>query len=173
MNQEKMQAALQRVDKAFAKRPEAARQKKVATAIVREGTRCEFREDNWSLVADMPEAFGGTGAGPTPGTFVRAALSTCLAIGYSMRAAFLGVPLRSVEVELHADMDVRGIFCGQAEAPVYGNLTYIVTVDSDAPEADIQRVLDEADARSPYLVLFRTPQALRREMKIVRSEALA
>jgi len=173
MDQEKMQAALQRADKAFAKRPEAARMSKVATATVREGSRCEFSEDGWRFVADMPEALGGTGAGPTPGTFARAALSTCLAIGYSMRAAFLGVPLRSVEVELRAQMDHRGIFCGQAQAPTYSGLTYIVTVDSDAPEADLQRVLDEADARSPYLFLFQTPQVLRREMKMVRSPALA
>lgn len=173
MDQEKMRAALQRVDKAFAKRPEAARTKKVARAIVREGTRCEYSDDEWSYVADMPETLGGTAAGPTPGTFARAALSTCLAIGYSMRAAYLGVPLRSVEVELHAEVDNRGIFCGQAQAPIYSSLTYIVTVDSDAPEADIQRVLDEADERSPYLVLFRTPQVLRREMHLVRGEALA
>jgi len=173
MDQEKMQAALQRADKVFAKRPEVAQKKKVSKAIVREGTRCEFSEDEWSYVADMPEALGGTATGPGPGTYARAGLCACLAIGYSMRAAYLGVPLRSVEVELRADIDNRGLFCGQAQVPVYSGLTYIVTVDSDAPEADIRRVLDEADARSPYLGVFQTPQQLQREMNIVRGVALA
>ncbi len=173
MDQKKLQAAMQRAERTFGKRPEAAQMQKVAKAIVREGTRCEFNENGWNFVADMPEALGGTATGPGPGTFARAALSTCLAIGYSMRASYLGVPLRSVEVELRADMDTRGLFCGQAQAPSYSGFTYIVTVDSNAPQADIQRVLDEADARSPYLGVFQTPQVLRREVKIVRADALA
>ena len=115
MDQEKMRAAMQRADRTFSKRPEAAQMKKIAKAIVREGARCEFSEDGWDFVADMPEALGGTATGPGPGTFARAALSTCLAIGYSMRFAYLGVPLRSVEVELRADQDHRGLFCGQAQ----------------------------------------------------------
>lgn len=173
MDQQKLQAALQRAERTFDKRPEAAQMKKVARAIVREGTRCEFNEDGWNFSADMPAALGGTATAPGPGTFARAALSTCLAIGYSMRFAYLGVPLRSVEVELRADGDHRGLFRGQAQVPSYSGFTYIVTVDSDAPEADIQRVLDEADERSPYLAVFQTPQVLRREMKIVRADAVA
>ena len=90
-----------------------------------------------------------------------------------MRAAFLGVPIRSLEVELRADSDVRGIFCGQEEAPIYSELAYVVTIDSDASEADLLRVLDEADERSPYLQLFKRPQTLRREMRIAQKTAAA
>lgn len=173
MNQQILQSALQRAAHVFSKRPETAKMQKIAKASIKDGTRCEFSEDQWTLVADMPEPLGGTGTGPTPGTFARAALSTCLAIGYSMRAAYLGVPIRGVEVELRADSDVRGIFCGQAEAPIYSNLTFTVTLDSDAPESDLVRVLDEADERSPYLQLFRTPQTVKREMRLVRSAVAA
>lgn len=173
MNPQAIQSALQRAEHVFSKRPEAARAKKVARATVTDGLRCEFSEDTWTLVADMPAPLGGTDTGPTPGTFMRAALSTCLAIGYSMRAAFLGVPIRGVEVELQADSDVRGLFCGQAQAPIYSDLAYVVTIDSDAPEADLLRVLDEADERSPYLQLFKRPQTLRREMHITRKAAAA
>ena len=173
MNPQAIQSALQRAEHVFSKRPEAAQAKKIARATVTDGLRCEFKEDNWTLVADMPEALGGSGSGPTPGTFARAALSTCLAIGYAMRAAFLGVPIRSLEVELRADADVRGIFCGQQEAPIYSDLAYVVTIDSDASEADLLRVLDEADERSPYLQLFKRPQSLRREMRIAQKTAAA
>jgi uncharacterized OsmC-like protein len=173
MNQQAMQSALRRAEHVFSKRPDAAQEKKISKATVRDGMRCEFSEDDWTFVADMPEPLGGTGTGPTPSTLARAALSTCLAIGYSMRAAYLGVPIRGVAVELRADADVRGLFCGQAAVPNYKSLAYFVTIDSDAPEGDLLRVLDEADERSPYLQLFRKSQSLSREVRAVRTAAAA
>jgi len=173
MNQQAMQVALQRAEHVFSKHPATAQMSTIARATVRDGMRCEFSEDDWTFVADMPEPIGGTASGPTPSTFVRAALSTCLAIGYSMRAAYLGVPIRGVEVELRAEADIRGLFCGQAEVPNYRSHAYLVTFDSDAPESDLQRVIDEADARSPDLQLFRKAQSLSREMRVLRTTAVA
>lgn len=173
MSDTTLKSALQRAEHVFGKRPEMAKMQKISTATVRGGTRCEFVEDEWHYAADMPEPLGGTATGPTPGTFIRAGLATCLAVGYSMRAAYLGIPVRGIKVELHTAIDNRGIFCGQAEVPIYADIAYVVTVDSDAPDADIERLLDEADERSPYLSLFRTPQKLRREIKIVRTAMAA
>lgn len=172
MDQQRIKDAMARTESAFDKRPSLAKQDKVTTAVVSDGTVCEVAEDGWKLVADEPEAIGGTGKGPTPGTYARTCLASCLAIGYSMRAAVLGVPIRSVRVELHSELDLRGIFCGMSTVPIYNGITYVVTVDSDAPEAEIERLLDEADARSPYLNVFRFPQSLRRETKIVRGETV-
>jgi uncharacterized OsmC-like protein len=173
MNQQAMQTALRRAEHVFSKRPDTARTKITAKATVREGMRCEFSEDAWTFVADMPEPLGGTATGPTPGTLARAALGTCLAIGYAMRAAYLGVPIRGIEVELRADADARGLFCGQAEVPEYRDLAYIVTLDSDAPEGDLLRVLEEADERSPYLQIFKKSQTLHRETRLLRTAAAA
>jgi len=172
MDQEHLQAALTRAENAFAKRPSLAKQDTLTAATVQEGTLCEVADDGWKFVVDMPQTLGGTAKGPTPGTYVRSGLAACLAIGYSMRAALLGVPIRRVQVEMRADTDLRGIFCGMAAVPTYNGITYVVTVESDASEADILRVLDEADARSPYVDVFRRPQPLRREAKIVRSETV-
>jgi uncharacterized OsmC-like protein len=172
MDQGKLRAALTRAENAFAKRASLAKQDTVTTATVQEGTLCEVAEDGWKFVVDMPQTLGGTAKGPTPGTHVRSGLAACLAIGYSMRAALLGVPIRRVQIELQADIDLRGIFCGIATVPAYNGITYVVTVESDAPEADILRVLDESDARSPYVDVFRRPQSLRRESKIVRSQTV-
>jgi uncharacterized OsmC-like protein len=172
MDQERLHMALARAEHAFAKRPNLARQDIVTMATVGEGTLCEVAENAWKFVIDMPQTLGGTDKGPTPGTYVRSGLAACLAIGYSMRAALLGVPIRRVQVELQADTDLRGIFCGMSTVPGYNGITYVVTVESDAPEADITRVLDESDERSPYVDVFRRPQSLRRETKILRSETV-
>ncbi|WP_291995520.1 OsmC family protein [Candidatus Accumulibacter sp. ACC003] len=171
MKQQTMQAALQRAEHIFLQRPEAAQRRTIARASVRDGMRCEFSEDQWRFVADMPEAIGGSATGATPSTLARAALSTCLAIGYAMRAAYLGVAIRGVEVELRAEADLRGLFCGQAEVPNYRSLAYLVTFDSDASDSELQRVLDEADERSPDLQLFTKPQSLSREMRVIRTAA--
>jgi len=168
MDQQRLSAALARAENAFNRHPGLAKQDKVTTAVLRDGTLCEVAEDGWKFVVDMPEAMGGTAKGPTPGTYVRSGLAACLAIGYSTRAAILGVQIRSVQVELRSDMDLRGVFCGMATVPAYNCIDYVVTVESDTPEAEIRRVLDESDARSPYLEVFRRPQSLRREVKIVR-----
>ena len=173
MNQRTLQSALQRAEHIFSKHPEAAQMSTIARASVRDGTRCEFSEEEWRFVADMPKPIGGNASGPTPSTLARAALSTCLAIGYAMRAAYLGVPIRGIEVELRADVDIRGLFSGQAEVPNYGALAYLVTFDSDASESDLQRVLDEADERSPELQLFTNPPRLSREMRVVPTAAVA
>ena len=173
MNQQTMQSALQRAEHVFSRHPEAARMTTLARASVRDGMRCEFSEDEWTLIADMPEPIGGTASGPTPSTLARAALSTCLAIGYAMRAAYLGIPIRGVEVELHAEADIRGLFCGQAEVPNYRALAYVVIFDSDAPASDLQRVVDEADERSADLQLFKKAQHLSSEMRILPTAAVA
>ena len=169
MSQSALQSALQRAEHVFTKRPEAAQIHKVSTATVRAGTRCEFAEDEWRYISDMPEGLGGSAAGATPGTLIRAGLTTCLAIGYAMRAAHLGIPVRHIAVELHTEADLRGLFCGQAEVPVYSNIRYAVTIDSDASDADIERLIDEGDARSPYLNLFRTAQTVQREVTLRRT----
>jgi hypothetical protein len=74
------------------------------TAVTRvrlvDGLACEIEEGAWKLVADMSPKSGGEGKGPNPGILGRGALGSCLAIGYAMWAARLGVPLTSLEVEV-------------------------------------------------------------------------
>jgi uncharacterized OsmC-like protein len=114
----------------------------------------------------MPEQAGGGGSAPTPGVLGRAALGSCLAIAYMMYAAKLGVPIAGLEVEIQADYDDGALF-GVAAVPAgYSEVRYVVTVESDAPEADILRVLDESDAHDPYLDVFRRAQPCRREVRI-------
>lgn len=49
-------------------------------------------------------------------------------------------------------------------SPAYSQVRYVVRVESDASEEEVLRALDEADARSPYLALFREPQDVRRQV---------
>jgi uncharacterized OsmC-like protein len=165
---EKIKSAFERVAQTLTQRPSFGLGTGISRATIINGLTCEVQEGNWKFTADMPEQAGGNGAGPTPGVFGRAALGSCLAIGYMMRAAQLNVPITALEVEIQADYD-DGVLFGtvQQVPPGYLEVRYTVTVDSEAPEEDILRVLNEADKRSPYLDVFSRAQKCIRQVHIV------
>jgi uncharacterized OsmC-like protein len=169
MDQEdKIKSAFTRVSATLAQRPAFGQGTGISKASIRNGLTCVVKEGNWTLTADMPEQAGGNAAGPTPGVYGRAALGSCLAIGYMMRAALLNIPVSGLEVEIQADYDDGALF-GSAPhvAPGYLEIRYTVTIDSDAPEDEILRMLDEADRHSPYLDVFRRAQTCHRDVHII------
>ena len=164
---EQIKTAFERNEKALRLRP--ALGKKTATTSVRsiDGLKCEIAEGEWKIIVDLGENRGGTGAGPNPGILGRGALGSCLAMGYIMWAAKLGVLIDALEVIVQADMDARGEY-GLAEVPAgYLEVRYQVNVSSPASAAEIIRVLDLADKYSSYFDIFGRAQ------KLVRSVAIA
>jgi hypothetical protein len=68
-----------------------------------------------------------------------------------MWAARLGVPIESLEIEVHADYDVRGeLGADTTVRPGYSQIRYIVHVSSPASADDIERWLDTADRFSSW-----------------------
>jgi uncharacterized OsmC-like protein len=165
---EKIRSGFRRVAAALEQRPSLGHGTATSTATIKDGLTCEIREGNWVFVADMPGQAGGNAAGPTPGVYGRAALGSCLAIGYMMKAAVMDIPITSLEVEVQADYDDGALFGTSHEVPPgYLEVRYTVTVDSEASEQLITQMLDEADRHSPYLDVFARGQRCRREVKIV------
>ena len=164
---EKIKTAFQRTVKAISLRPSLGHGTGTSKARIRSGLTCEIEEGPWKLTADMPGQVGGDALGPTPGVYGRAALGSCLAIGYMMYAAKLNVLISQLEVEVQADYDDGALFGVTVVPPGYLEVRYTVTVESEAPEADILRVLDEGDAHSPYLDVFARSQKCRRDVKIL------
>jgi uncharacterized OsmC-like protein len=165
---EKIKSAFTRVSDTLAKRPAFGLGTGISRATIKNGLTCEIREGNWTMTADMPEQAGGNAAGPTPGVFGRAALGSCLAIGYMMRAAVMNIPIAGIEVEVQADYNDGALF-GTAAAvpPGYLDIRYVVTIDSEATEETVMQLLDEADRHSPYLDVFSRAQTCRREVNII------
>jgi uncharacterized OsmC-like protein len=168
---DKIRAAIQRVSSTLKQRPAFGLGTAVSKASITDGLTCEVQEGDWNFVLDMPKQAGGNGAGPTPGVLGRAALGSCLAIGYKMKACQLGVPMAAIAVEVQADYDDGALF-GTTEnvPPGYLEVRYTVSVDSDATEEEILRVLDESDLHSPYLDVFSRAQTCIRTVQIVSSK---
>jgi uncharacterized OsmC-like protein len=158
----RIRAAFERNVNTLSQRPAVGQKTYITTVRVRHGLTCDIEEGPWRLTADLTATCGGNEAGPTPGTLGRAALGSCLVISYMMWAAWLGIPLAQVAVEVHADADARGLY-GVDNAPAgYTNVRYVVSLTSPAPKDDLLRVLDTAEAHSPYMDVFRREQRLQR-----------
>lgn len=171
-DQEKIKTAFSRVSKTLSQRPAFGLGTGTSKATIKNGLTCEIREGDWTLTADMPEQAGGNATAPTPGVYGRAALGSCLAIGYMMRASTMGVSINGIEVEIQADFDDGALFGTAAVGipPGYLEIRYSVTIDSDAPEEDIVKMLDEADKHSPYLDVFSRGQKCKRQVNIISSK---
>jgi uncharacterized OsmC-like protein len=157
------EGALEAIGKDFA----AGRGTAVTTVRVRDGLTCDIEDGAWKLVGDEMEGDGGNGLGPDPGVFGRAALGSCLAIGYMTLAAVRGVPVAALEVVVEADYDAAGMLGLDPNAPPgWTAVRYTVHVESDAPESDVLAVIDEADRHSSILYGFTHPLSVTCEVKL-------
>ena len=163
---EQIKTAFERNAKAMAIRPSVGRGTASTKVSLRDGLTCDVVDGPWKLTVDMSAKSGGDGRAPNPGVFGRTALGSCLAICYAAWAAKLGVAFSRLEVEVQADYDSGGYHGLPDVAAGYSQVRYIVAVESDASEADVLRVLDEADAHSPYLDIFTRAIDVRRDVRI-------
>lgn len=86
----------------------------------------------------VPAKPGGQGSGVNGGEFLMLALATCYCNDLYREAQRLGIVLHGARVEARAD------FPGIGLAAV--NIRYRASVRSDAPQAEIDRLLRETDA---------------------------
>lgn len=151
MDQSQIASTLERNIKAVTLRPSVGQGTAVTRATLRDGLACDIQEGPWTLVAGMTEKYGGTNEGPNPGVYGRAALASCLALGYAMWAARLNVQIDALEIEVQADYDVRGeLGVNDDVRPGYSQIRYIVNVSSPASPEEIERWLDVADRYSSW-----------------------
>src|SRR5690349_19753916 len=144
--------ALERNVKVMSARPSVGQGTAVTKVTLHPGLSCDVEDGPWKFSVGMTEKYGGQNNAPNPGVYGRAALGSCLAIGYAMWAARLEIQIRSLTVEVRAKYDVRGeLGVDDSVRPGYGEVVYAVTVDTDASDADVHRWLDMADQHSSWL----------------------
>jgi uncharacterized OsmC-like protein len=163
---EKIRAARRRGVRTIELRPSRATGTAVSNIRVTDGMTCEVEEGSWTLRVDLPEKWGGNDRGPNPGVYGRAALGSCLAMTYVRWAAENELPIRSLGVRIEADYDARGELGMADVTPAYTQVRYVVEVESDAPADEVRRVFDDAETRCPYLVVWRDPIAMVRDLRI-------
>lgn len=155
--------------KAIRLRPSTGQGTATTTVRVRKGVTCDIEDGGWKLVADESVGDGGAGLGPDPGVFGRAALGSCLAMGYMIWSSYLEIPIDSVEVVVEADYDARGMFAvDDGVSPGWSGVRYTVHIASPADEARVRELVEFADRHSPLLTDFREPIPITRELRIAQ-----
>ena len=128
---------------------------------------CSTQEGHWRNDSDLPGALGGCACAPTPGVLLRAALGSCIAMSYVLRAAKHGIELTLLRVTVEADSEIAGMLsCDASAPPGYTEIRYHVEIESPAPPDEVARVIDEGDRLSPLIDVFGRANTMRRTTSI-------
>ncbi len=158
-----------RTQKALTLKPSLGMGTGISKTRIVNGLSCETREGDWVFKTDMPKQVGGSATASTPGALGRAALGSCLAIGYMLWASKLEVPIDSLEVEIEADYDDGALFDTSNNYPGYLEIRYTVRIKSPASDDDIENLLNTGDKHSPYLDVFSRAQSCVRQVEIIKT----
>jgi len=160
-------SAIDRLESVLDRRADFGHSTNQSVTTVAAGLRCSTEDGSWTIESDLGESLGGTGSAPSPGSLVRAAFGSCLAMMYQLRAAKHGVNLTSIRVLVETDSEIAGmLLCETTSVPGYSEIRYHVDIESPAPHADVLRVIDEGDLLSPLLDVFTRTNSLHRTISI-------
>ncbi|KIL75005.1 OsmC family protein [Bacillus badius] len=103
------------------------------------------------ILTDEPETLGGTDQAPNPVEYLIGAAGSCFAITFEVMASEKGIPLKSVDVEIKADLNAA-VFLGMEEGDG-GILNPVITLraDAEAPKEELKEIAQAALAKSPVL----------------------
>ena len=158
-----------RSQKALALKPTLGMGTGVSKTRIVDGLTCETKEGDWVFKTDMPKQVGGNATASSPGALGRAALGSCLAMGYMMWASKLDVPIDSLEVEVQADYDDGALFGTSENFPGYLEVRYTVKIKSPVSREEVEQVLIEGEKHSPYLDVFSRAQSCVRQLEYTKS----
>ena len=89
-----------------------------------------------------------------------------------IQAALHGVPINSLSIELQGDYDMRGNLGIDKTIPrSFLCMRYIVTIDSPAPRAAVEQVIDRSDDLDWVRDVFARAIPMEREIKLTHSRA--
>ena len=164
--QDEIKKKFERTIKALTLKPSLGHGTGVSKTRIINGLTCETKEGDWVFKSDMPKQVGGYDTASSPGALGRAALGSCLAIGYMMWASKLEIKIDSLEVEIQADYDDGGLFNTSDSPPGYLVIRYLVKIKSPASADEIENLLNKGDKHSPYLDVFSRAQTCIRQIEL-------
>ncbi len=169
---ERMKTALERNTKSVQLRPAIAQGSETMIAVTDGNGATTATDGDDSLIVDLGKNYGGAGTTPGAGFFLRAALASCLSQGYLTWAAHFGVPIDRITMEIQSEYDVTGALGLDESVPCgYTALRILVEVDSPAPRADIERVLETTERRSYMHAILTDEHKVERELRVTSSAA--
>jgi uncharacterized OsmC-like protein len=163
--------AIATLTKVLSEQPEKAQTKNVpAVAVLHEGLKFQVTGPRGEkMLTDMPPPMGGTGSGVNPSWLLRAGLASCNATVIAMRAAQLGLQLKSLEVTVESESDNRGLLGldDSASAGLRNLRTKVKIAAEAATPAQLREIVAWAEAHSPVGCTIRQAPKVTTEVEIV------
>ncbi|WP_198021764.1 OsmC family protein [Mesorhizobium sp. WSM3224] len=134
-----------------------------------EALRSESRFSGLALTIDEPVSFGGTGAAPNPAEVMLAALGASMEVTIRCYADFLGINVKSIGVELSAQMNSQGFFgTGEGVRSGFPAISATVKIVSDEQSEAISQLLTIAERCCPVLDNIRHPTEVALSFDLVK-----
>jgi uncharacterized OsmC-like protein len=114
-------------------------------------------------VIDEPPGLLGDDTAPNPSEASLAALGSCLAVGIHANAVARNITIRSLELELEADINITAVWGTGDISPKpvgFDAVRVKVHLDADAPKAELDALIAHATQWSPVANTFTKPVAL-------------
>jgi len=147
-------------------RPDKTRVEVSASSRLVEGFRSHVTTRNFEMIVDQPENMGSTDRGPRPSEYVLAALAACHEVTYRLYADAMEIDLKSVAVSVTGISDARGFFDLGDEIPAgFSEVVGTIEVESDATDADLERLRLAVNRHCPVLDDLRKPMKVELDLK--------
>jgi len=148
--------------------PERSRVEVRADSHLVEAFRSQVKTRGFDLVLDQPENMGGSDKGPRPSEVLLAALAACHEVTYRLYADAMDIDLQNVAVSVTGVSDAKGFFnVDEITAAGFSEIFGDINIESDASDADIERLRQAVNRHCPVLDDLRKP--LKVELDIKRS----
>lgn len=122
------------------------------------GSRVTPRTRRFVLMTDAPPGLGGVDSGPAAVEGLLAALAACLTSGIAANAALFDVPIDALDIDMDADIDLRGLFGhDKSVRNSFSDIRCTVTIQSPAPEEKVRKCKETIDRKSPVLEALTKP----------------
>lgn len=167
-----IKSALLRARHTVTLKPERGQRTYRSVATIADGTACCATEGNQSFTIDVPASVGGTDAGPSPSVLLRAALSSCIAIGIKQWAALHEIDVTSVGVVLDMRVDARGqLGVSESAAPGFEDVGITIDLETNHAADAVEAMVSESLRYSPLIDMLKRPQTLDVAVKVKGREA--
>lgn len=137
--------------------PDQARSKPTVVAAS-DGFQAAITAGPFTWRADLPPALGGGNGAPSPTALLLSALAGCAVVFIrDTLAPQLGVAIKDVKATAACDADARGLVGISGALPDLQNLRLAIVLESSAPRADVDRLIEVWKARCPIYLALEKP----------------
>ena len=119
------------------------------------GTRTDTVVAGHEVTTDEPESRGGSNLAAAPIQVFMASLIGCTNVITNKCARDLGVEITSMEIEMEAELDRRGMFLVEPVAVPFPSITLNIDVKTNATDEQWDQVVDYLHKFCPIAVVIR------------------